>query len=379
MGIIKAGGAYLPIDPEYPKERIEYMLEDSKADILLTQTHLVDKSEFSGNIIEIDREDLYVGDSSNLEKINISNDLAYVIYTSGTTGNAKGVMIMHFSVVSYCNCMKEKASITVEDETALLSSYSFDLGYTTVFTSLTSGIALNILPEDKYKDPKKLLEYLEDDITYIKITPSLFNLIINCEDIERIFNNSKLRLIILGGESINIKDIKQFNLINKGNKIKLMNHYGPTESTIGCVTTMIKKERIEEFKNVIGKPLNNIKVYILDKNKKNLAIGVSGELCISGTGLSRGYLNRPELTEEKFIQNPYEPGERMYKTGDLARWLPDGNIEFMGRIDHQVKIRGFRIELGEIENQLLKHEEIKEAVVIDREDIEGNKYLCAYV
>ena len=376
LGILKSGGAFLPIEPKHPKDRIEYMLKDAGANILVTSKDLKGKADFSGDMIDITQSDIFMGKSCNLNRKDKSSQLAYVIYTSGTTGNSKGVMIRHYSLVNYCSSIIKKASISQEDETALLSSYAYDLGYTSVFTALLSGATLNIFSEDSYRDPKKLVVHLEKGITYIKITPSLFNIIVNCRNIKRIFENSRLRLIVLGGESINIKDIKQFHLMDKENKINIMNHYGPTESTVGCVAEMIDMDKLD---NVIGKPLYNTSIYILDKHNNILPVGIPGEICISGDGLARGYLNRLELTAEKFVANPFEPGERMYRTGDLARWRPDGNIEFIGRIDHQVKIRGFRIELGEIEAQLLKHTDIREVAVMAREDSKGDKYLCAYL
>ncbi|WP_291584148.1 amino acid adenylation domain-containing protein [Clostridium sp. UBA6640] len=378
IGILKSGGAYLPIDSSYPKERIEYMLEDSESKILLSDKKLIGGLVFEGEIIDIFNESLFSNDESTLEKINNSNDLAYVIYTSGTTGRSKGVMIKHNSVVNYTKSIIDKAVLTSSDETALLSSYAFDLGYTTVFTALITGIKLNIISEDKYKNPQKLVELLKENITYIKMTPSLFSIIANYQ-YDKPISNNKLRLIILGGEEINIEDIKVFTESNNGNNAIIMNHYGPTETTIGCITTQINLSKLNEFKRIIGKPLNNVNAYILDKYNKVCGIGTEGELYISGEGLSVGYLNRPELTAEKFIDNPFNHGTNMYKTGDLARWLPDGNIEFLGRIDDQVKVRGFRIELGEIENKILQHEEVKEATVAIKEYKNNEKYICAYV
>ncbi|WBW99496.1 non-ribosomal peptide synthetase [Oceanirhabdus sp. W0125-5] len=379
LGVLKAGGAYLPIDPNYPKDRIEYMLEDSGTKLILSEKSLVNGISFSEEVIDIFNEELYVGDCSNVNNINTSSDLAYIIYTSGTTGKPKGVMVNHYNLVNYCSSIVSKLSLTAEDETALLSSYAFDLGYTAIFSSLVIGSTLHLIKEDDYKNPEKLVEYLMGDITYIKITPSIFNMIIN-SGCARELKRSKLRLIILGGESINIKDIEKFLSLGVGNgNIQIVNHYGPTEATIGCIATFVDLDNLECFRNIIGRPINNNKAYIIDRNRKLCGVNIPGELCISGEGLTRGYLNRPELTGDKFIDNPFEGRKKMYRTGDLARWLPDGNIEFLGRIDQQVKIRGFRVELGEIESRLVSHEEIKEAVVLAKENEEGNKYLCAYL
>ncbi|MDP4147631.1 MAG: non-ribosomal peptide synthetase, partial [Bacillota bacterium] len=371
VSILKAGGAYLPIDPEYPKERIEYMLEDSKADILLTQTQLVGKIMFSGSIIEIDKEDVYVGDSSNLDKINEPSDLAYVIYTSGTTGKPKGVMIEHFSAI---RVVKETNYIDIlENDTILqLSNYAFDGSIFDIFGAILNGAELVVISKENTTNMIELMKIIKNKgISVLFITTALFNVLSDTKP--EVFKN--LRKILFGGQMVSCKHVRK--VMKSLEEDKLIHVYGPTESTVYATYYCISKAKNTVIS--IGKPISNTRVYIVDKNNKLQPTGIPGELCISGDGLARGYLNRPELNEEKFIANPYEPGERMYKTGDWARWLPDGNIEFIGRIDNQVKIRGFRIELGEIEIQLLKHEEIKEAVVIDREDKEGNKYLCAYV
>ncbi|PEJ93660.1 non-ribosomal peptide synthetase, partial [Bacillus wiedmannii] len=336
------------------------------------------KLSFEGTTVDISDLNNFTGDKTNVDIINQSSDLAYVIYTSGTTGQAKGVMIPHSSLINYCQAMIKKVSITSEDETALLSSHAFDLGYTTVYTALISGITLHILSEDMYRDPDQLVEYTKT-CTYLKMTPSLFSIMIHSEKIQKVVETGNLRLIILGGEPVNKNDLKRFSSLNNKHTIRLINHYGPTESTIGCVAGEIDLDQIDEFSNVIGKPLDNIKAYILDPHRNLTPIGVPGELYISGDGLANGYVNKPELTVEKFIENPFDPGKRMYKTGDLVKRLPDGRIEFIGRIDSQVKVRGYRIELGEIENLLLSHPEIKEAVVINRENETGEAYLAAYM
>ncbi|MFJ8520740.1 amino acid adenylation domain-containing protein, partial [Lysinibacillus xylanilyticus] len=322
MGILKAGGAYLPIDPSYPKDRVEYMLEDSESKLLLSKESLVEDISFDGEFIDIFNREVFKGNSQNVGKLNNSSDLAYVIYTSGTTGKPKGVMVSHYNLVNYCSSIIKKLTITTNDETALLSSYAFDLGYTTIFTSLIVGIKLNIISEENYKKPQELVQFLMSSITYIKITPSIFNMILNSGFAKQLFDNGKLRMIIMGGELINVNDLEKFLSISNENDIEIINHYGPTESTIGCITTLIDLRNLHYFKNIIGTPLNNTKAFIVDKNDKLCGINIPGELCISGEGLAKGYLNRLELTAEKFVENPFEPGKKMYRTGDLARWLP---------------------------------------------------------
>ncbi|MDO3679095.1 non-ribosomal peptide synthetase [Paenibacillus ehimensis] len=382
LGILKSGGAYLPIDPGQPQERIGYMLADAAVRVLVTAGDVgLEKVDFHGEAVDLCDDVLSAGEGEggNPVPVHTGDSLAYVIYTSGTTGKAKGVMITHSSLANYCRAMLEKASVTDEDATALLSSYAFDLGYTSVYTALAGGITLHLLPEDTYKEPNALVRYVGEHCTYLKMTPSLFQLLLQGEGVERMIETGRLRLIILGGETFNVKDIEQFYRMDRQRRVRLMNHYGPTESTIGCVTAPIPRDGLESFAGVIGKPLSNVRVYIVDRQGHLAPVGVPGELCVAGTGLARGYLNRPELSAEKFIENPFEPGERLYRTGDLAKWRPDGQIEFIGRTDNQVKIRGFRIEPGEIEAKLLGLPGIKEAVVIARENRQHEKVLAAYL
>ncbi len=379
IGIFKAGGAYLPIDSSLPSDRIEYMLKDSGTEILLTQSSLSDKVSFKGNSLLLDEEKLYTGDCSNLGLDYSSNSLAYVIYTSGTTGLPKGVLIENRSLVNYVKWITDKTSICSQDKTMLLSSYAFDLGYTGIYSSLLNGCELHMVSKELYLDPHKLSEYIQNNkISYIKMTPSLFSMICSSDKSAMEAAFDCIRLIILGGESINVSDVEKFKLHNP--KVQIMNHYGPTETTIGTAANMLDFESFSSYKQcpTIGKPANNAKIMIVDKNLKLQPIGVAGELCVGGEGLARGYLNRPDLTSEKFIPNPFFEGEKMYKTGDLARWLSDGSIEFIGRIDHQVKIRGYRIELSEIEGRLLSYDTVREALVVVKEDYDNSKYLCGY-
>ncbi|HCQ89689.1 MAG TPA: non-ribosomal peptide synthetase, partial [Clostridium sp.] len=371
MAILKAGGAYLPIDPNYPKERIEYMLKDSESKILLSKNTLVENIEFNGEFIDLFNENLFKNNSSNLEKVSKSNDLAYVIYTSGTTGNPKGVMCEHKNVV---RLVKKPNYIEFKDNDRILQTGSmvFDASTFEVWGALLNGLELYLAKNETIILPELLEEFvIKNSITILWLTSELFNQI--AEENINIFK--ELRYLLVGGDVLSPKYI---SLARKEcRNLKIINGYGPTENTTFSTTYLIKKEYSSNIS--IGKPITNSKVYIVDKNYKLSPIGVYGELCVSGDGLARGYLNRPELTAEKFVDNPFEFGTKMYRTGDLARWLPDGNIEFLGRIDNQVKIRGFRIELGEIENRLLQHEGVKEAVVLVNENKDSEKYICAYV
>ncbi len=381
MAILKSGAAYLPIDPKYPKDRIEYILNDSEVGLVLVGNKYDSIDNFHGNIIDIRSEKIYDRCSDNLEKINKSSDLAYVIYTSGSTGNPKGVMIEHTSLINRLNWMQKKYPLDEEDIILQKTTYTFDVSVWEILWWSLVGASVFMLKPEMEKDPEFIAKVIgENNVSIMHFVPSMFNSFIDYIESKKSANQIKtLKRIFSSGEAITIQQINKFKShINEQCDIDLINLYGPTEATIDvtyyeCLNEVIRK-------NVpIGKPIDNTKIYIVDKNNRLLPKGIPGELCIAGDGLARGYLNRQELTAEKFVDNPYELGKRMYKTGDLARWLPDGNIEFLGRIDYQVKIRGFRIELGEIENMLLKHVDIKDAIVVDREDAEGNKYLSAYI
>ena len=370
LGILKAGGAYLPIDPEYPAERIGFMLKDSGANILLTQSVFKGKITFEKDILELDKGAIFAGkNTSNLEHASQSNDLAYVMYTSGSTGKPKGVLIEHRSVINFCLGQINRLKFNEYDRALQFLSISFDMSVEQIFTTILSGASLYLIDKDVFLDQSKFIKFMRDNaITYLYTVPSHLNSFsldgLDC-----------LKRIVCGGEVCASSLVKR---LIQGKDCEFYNSYGPTEATVISTMSLIKMEDIG-MSVPIGKPIHNYQVYILNKDNHLSPIGVAGELCVAGRGLARGYLNRPELTLEKFGENPFIQGERMYRTGDLARWLPDGNIEFLGRIDHQVKIRGFRIELAEIESRLLDIEEVKEAVVLAREDGSGDKYLCAYV
>ncbi|EPC8410314.1 amino acid adenylation domain-containing protein [Bacillus thuringiensis] len=375
MGILKAGGAYLPIDPNHPEERIEYTLKDSESKILLSKNNLVEGIEFEGEVIDLFNEELFSMDSSNLEKINKSDNLAYVIYTSGTTGNPKGAMIEHKSLVNRLNWMQKKYPLSAKDTILQKTTYTFDVSVWEILWWSLVGAKVCILSPNDEKDPMKIIEAIDRyEITTMHFVPSMLDVFLYCVE-ENITNIklSSLRQVFSSGEALNFKQVSKFYKIFENEK-KLINLYGPTEATIDVSYFDCSDDDRKVIP--IGKPIDNTKLYVL-KNNEVVPVGVIGELYIAGDGLARGYVNKKELTAEKFIDNPFEIGAKMYKTGDLARWLPDGNIEFLGRIDDQVKIRGYRIELGEIVNRLLQHENIKEAAAVVKEDKE--KYICAYV
>ncbi|WP_299258185.1 non-ribosomal peptide synthetase [uncultured Aquimarina sp.] len=368
LGVLKCGGTYLLLDPELPQDRIQFIIEDSSCKIFL-QVDDVIKS--------INQSNVY---NHNAPQINSSSsNLAYLIYTSGTTGKPKGVKIQHKSIVNYVNWFKNTNQITSNDSSIVTSSMAFDLIYTSVFGCILNGGAIHFLDKLVIKDPVEVSRYIEENkITFLKITPTYLNVLLNQVDTPNLINSKNLKLILTGGESQNLTDVQK--IISQTN-IKLINHYGPSEGTIGVCTFEITKDNLQGFmKNpVIGRPIFNNKIFILGKNLQLQPVGVIGEICIGGEGLAKGYLNRSELTKEKFVQNPFQKEEYIYKTGDLGRWLPNGTIEFLGRKDDQVKIRGYRVELNEIESQLQSKEDIVEAVTKITTDVFGQKEITAYV
>lgn len=373
LGILKAGGAYLPIDHGYPSDRISYMLEDSGSRILLTNIELPESIGFNGEIINLNNQDLDLGNTSNLECINKPSDLVYVIYTSGSTGKPKGTMIEHQGLVNYIWWAK-KMYVRNEDEVfPLYSSLAFDLTVTSIFTPIISGGKIIVYDENSDDEYVLFRIMKESKATVIKLTPSHLSLLKDMDN-----RDTSVRRFIVGGEDLKVSLAKDIHESFSGN-VELFNEYGPTETVVGCMIHKYNYERDTRISVPIGVPADNVQIYILDKNFKPVPRNTVGEIYISGDGVARGYLNKPELTCEKFIDNPFISGKRMYKTGDLARFINNGKIEYAGRADQQVKIRGYRIELGEIEKYLLSHEALKDAVVIDLEDKNNSKYLCAYI
>ncbi|WES35778.1 amino acid adenylation domain-containing protein [Ruminiclostridium papyrosolvens DSM 2782] len=370
LGVLKAGGAYLPIDPAYPADRIQFMLEDSSSHILLSQKKFVEGIHYEGDFINLDEKAIYAGDDSNPAIINSSKDLAYVIYTSGSTGTPKGVMIEHGAVCNFIRGISEKIDFSEGKTILALTTISFDIFVMETLLPLSRGLSVVIADESQQKNPKLLNELIiQNHVDMLQSTPSRMQLLLRYD--EELQGLKYLKEIMVGGEPLPTSLLERLKCLSNA---KIYNLYGPTETT---VWSTLKDVSLCSSIN-IGKPICNTQIYIVDENSGLQPVTEEGELCIAGDGLARGYLNRPELTEEKFVANPFNPGSKMYRTGDLAQWLPDGNIEFLGRIDNQIKLNGYRIELEEIEYQLLKHHSIKEAVVIAKEGKEGNKFLCAY-
>ncbi|WP_051250931.1 non-ribosomal peptide synthase/polyketide synthase [Paenibacillus harenae] len=372
LAVLKSGSAYVPIDPDYPLDRIRYMLEDSGAGLLLTQGALPGDISYPGQTIDLLDSDSYNDDDTDLKPVNSPQDLAYIIYTSGTTGRPKGVMIEHRSIVNTIAWRKEEYRFSPGDRVLQLLSYAFDAFAASFFAPMAAGSTSVIASDEEAKDPLALKGCITSHtISHFSTVPSLYAALLDMlSDKEA----SLLKAVTLGGENVPVSLIEKSITLN--DRLTLFNEYGPTESSV--ITTI--ESGLHPGKRVtIGRPIANTRVYIVDQHMQLQPVGVYGELCIGGTGLARGYLNEPEMTAAKFVTSPFAQGERIYRTGDMARWLENGTIDFAGRMDHQVKIRGYRIELGEIEANLLKLKSIKEAVVIARDDDRGQKYLCAYI
>ena len=383
LGILKAGGAYLPLDPTYPGDRLNFMLADAAVNVLLVQSRLADNfAEFEGTIVNLgDRETFAQESAENLANTATSDNLAYVIYTSGSTGKPKGVAVPHKAVnrlVINTNYVK----LSPSDKVAQVSNTSFDAATFEIWGALLHGAQLVVISTDTLLSSRDFAsEIRQQGITVLFLTTALFQK--TAASVPQAFNS--LKYLLFGGEVADPKCVRE--VLKKGSPEHLIHVYGPTENTAFSAFYCVRDVPEQAASVPIGKPIANTQIYVLDSYLQPVPIGIPGELYLSGDGLAEGYLNRPDLTAEKFILNSFtansELGEsidsKLYKTGDLARYLPDGNIEFLGRIDSQVKIRGYRIELGEIEAVLNQYPGVKAAAVIVREDVPGDKYLAAYV
>jgi amino acid adenylation domain-containing protein len=379
LGILKAGGAYLPLDPAHPKERLAFILEDTQSPILLTQQRLIEKLPTNGTkVVCLDSywEEIAQEFSENpVCKTNPAN-LAYVIYTSGSTGKPKGTLIPHRGLVNYLTWCSQAYPIDQGKGTTVHSSVAFDLTITGLFSPLLVGRQVELISEDQSIESLGNTLRQELNLSLVKITPAELLLLSKQLSPQEVAGIT--RAFIIGGENLLTENITFWKAFAP--ETLLVNEYGPTETVVGCCAYRVPQAELDSSSVPIGQPIANTQLYVLDQEHQLVPIGVPGELYIGGVPLARGYLNRPELTAVKFIPNSFsnEPGTRLYRTGDLARYRPDGNLEFLGRIDHQVKVRGYRVELGEIEGLLGQHSEVQEAVVLMREDVPGDQRLVAY-
>jgi amino acid adenylation domain-containing protein len=370
LGILKAGGAYMPMDTSYPPERLGFMLSDAKVDLVLTQSRvlaMLPKGE--AKAVRLDEFNWEEQIRENEVKVQPEH-LAYVIYTSGSTGRPKGVCIEHRNIVSYVLGVAERLELEPGMNCATVSTIAADLGNTVIFAALATGGCLHVISQERAESQAMLADYFSrEKIDVLKIVPSHLAALQSGGMPERVM---PARRLILGGEASRLEWIERLRALSPG--CEIYNHYGPTETTVGVLTyhvgTALPSTRSGTLP--LGRPLPGAEVHLLDADRRPVPMGEQGELWIGGAGVARGYLNRPEFTAEKFVGG-------LYRTGDLGRCLPDGNIEFCGRIDHQIKFHGYRVELGEIEGALREHEDVREAVVLVREDGSGDKQLVAFL
>ncbi|MEC2356016.1 amino acid adenylation domain-containing protein, partial [Bacillus velezensis] len=367
LGVLKAGAAFVPIDPDYPEERISYILQDSGAKLLLTQEALDVPESYKGETILLDGSrsilslPLDENDEANPQTETTADHLAYMIYTSGTTGQPKGVMVEHHALVNLCFWHHDAFAMTADDKSAKYAGFGFDASIWEMFPTWTIGAELHVIDEAIRLDITRLNHYFEEHGVTITFLPTQL-----AEQFMELENTS-LRMLLVGGDKLK-RAVKQ--------PYTIVNNYGPTENTVVATSGVINPE---EGSLSIGRAIANTRVYILGDGDQVQPEGIAGELCVAGRGLARGYLNREEETAKRFTADPFVPGERMYRTGDLVKWNAQCGIEYIGRIDQQVKVRGYRIELSEIEVRLAQLADVHDAAVTAVEDKAGNTALCAYV
>jgi amino acid adenylation domain-containing protein len=381
LGIMKAGGAYVPLDPGYPPRRLAQILGDARATVAVTLASLADKVTAPGVTavrLDADAEAIAAESAARPPFEATPGDLAYVLFTSGSTGAPKGVAIEHRNLVNYVRGVQARLALPEGATYAYVSTFAADLGNTMLFPALAGGGCLHVLSEEVATDPDRVAAYVtREGIDAMKIVPSHLSALLSGAAAAQVLPR---RLLVLGGEASSWELVDRIERLAP--ELRIMNHYGPTETTVGVLTYALSRGARPAAPILpLGRPLPNSRMYVLDAQMAPTPTGVPGELYIGGAGVARGYLNQPELTKERFVKDPFSgsPGARLYRTGDRVRYLPDGTLLFLGRIDFQVKIRGFRIELGEIESALAAHVGVKDAVVLAQDDGAGNRRLVAYV
>ncbi|RZK76376.1 MAG: amino acid adenylation domain-containing protein, partial [Pedobacter sp.] len=370
IAVLKVGAAYVPVDPQYPQERINFMLKDIDAKLVICNTDLKGKLDIDASIVSIDNsaDQIWKESKENLDFKPGYTDLAYVIYTSGSTGQPKGVMIEHKSLLNYVLTFKQYFSVSPSDTVLQQSSISFDSMVEELYPALISGARV-ILVKGRGKDINAIKKFIEhDNVTLLSTTPTTLEWLNKAN-----ISSSSLRYIVSGGEVLSAEYIT-----NLYPKVQVVNSYGPTEATV-CVTYNEVKELSSA--HLLGSPLPNVRLYVLDSHQNLVPIGALGELYIGGVQVARGYFNRPELTAQKFVDDKFstEHGDRLYRSGDLARWRADGTLEYLGRNDEQIKIRGIRIELGEIENAIRKSQFVEQVVVLAKDSPQGKRLVAYYI
>ena len=376
MAILKAGGAYVPLDPNYPEQRLAFMLQDASIAVLLTHSGLAEKLPgFEGQTLclDSDSQSIATHSSENLDVEIAPENLAYVIYTSGSTGNPKGAMITHRGLTNYLQWAVEAYDVAGGCGAPVHSSISFDLTVTSVFTPLLVGRSVFLLADGIESLAQALLQ--RTNYSLVKITPAHLRALADLLPPEEIAG--RVRALVIGGEALHYQSLAFWREYAPATKI--INEYGPTETVVGCCVYEVTPDDPLYGPVPIGRPIANTTLYLFDENLHRVGPGELGELFIGGAGVARGYLNREELTRERFVANPFAEGETLYRSGDLARLLPDGNFEYVGRVDDQVKIRGYRIELGEIETVLRQHARVSDCAVIVCETAADEKRLIAFI
>ena len=373
LGALRAGATYVPIDEGTPAARRESLLADSGARCLVTRAPL------ESSIPNVTLAASALAREELAPKVRVrASDGAYLIYTSGTTGTPKGVLVEHRSVVQYVAWFRHRYRVDERDVAALLTSYAFDLGYTTLWTTVLTGGELHLLPFGVREDPAAVARYFAAHrVSFVKLTPSLLGALLASPELEA-SGARALRLVVTGGERVRPHDVA--TLYARFPDVLLVNHYGPTETTIGVLTTPVAREALPSFaaRPVLGRPIGNAKVYVTRDGRQLLPVGAPGELLIGGLAVARGYHARPELTRERFVDDPFTPGGRAYRSGDLARFTTGGAVEFLGRVDRQLKVRGYRVEPGEVEHAIVAQCGVREVVVEGRLLGESNRVLVAY-
>ncbi len=374
LGILKAGGVYVPLDPTYPQERLAFMLQDARVSIVVTQTHIAASlpvEDMQVICLDTDSTRLLQQSTTNPTSSATGNDLAYVIYTSGSTGRPKGVQITHSSLLNLIFWHQQAFEVTSSDHATHVTSPAFDATGWELWPYLTIGASISLPDEDTRVDPVRLRDWLLGSAITITFLPTALA--------ERMLllewpATTSLRYLLTGADALHRYPTPDL-------PFALINNYGPTEATVVATSGRVLPNEYSDMPPAIGRPIANTFVYVLDEQLRQVPSGEPGELYIGGAGLARGYLNRPDLTAERFVRNPFsdDASARLYKTGDIVRYLPDGQIAFMGREDHQIKLRGYRIEPGEIVSVLNAQPEIETSFVMAREDVAGDKRLIAYV